>query len=40
MSKIRGFAIPTKESFLAEVGPQGALYVGSPETVRRRSHGI
>jgi probable LLM family oxidoreductase len=36
MSKIRGFAIPTKESFLAEVGPQGALYVGSPETVARK----
>jgi probable LLM family oxidoreductase len=36
MSKIRGFAIPTKESFLAEVGPQGALYVGSPETVAQK----
>jgi alkanesulfonate monooxygenase SsuD/methylene tetrahydromethanopterin reductase-like flavin-dependent oxidoreductase (luciferase family) len=32
-SKIRGFAIPTRQSFLREVGPQGALYVGSPETV-------
>jgi probable LLM family oxidoreductase len=32
-SKIRGFAIPTRHSFLREVGPQGALYVGSPETV-------
>lgn len=28
-SKIRGFAVPTKDSFLYEVGPQGALYVGS-----------
>jgi hypothetical protein len=36
MSKIRGFAIPTKESFLAEVGPDGALYVGSPETVAQK----
>src|SRR5258708_29016434 len=32
VSKTRGFAIPTKESFLHEVGPEGALYVGSPET--------
>jgi probable LLM family oxidoreductase len=36
MSKIRGFAIPTKESFMFEIGPQGALYVGSPETVARK----
>jgi probable LLM family oxidoreductase len=36
MSKIRGFAIPTKESFLYEVGPRGALYVGSPETVAQK----
>jgi alkanesulfonate monooxygenase SsuD/methylene tetrahydromethanopterin reductase-like flavin-dependent oxidoreductase (luciferase family) len=36
MSKIRGFAIPTKESFLYEIGPQGALYVGSPETVAQK----
>jgi probable LLM family oxidoreductase len=36
MSRTRGFAIPTKESFLAEVGPQGALYVGSPETVAQK----
>jgi probable LLM family oxidoreductase len=35
-SKIRGFAIPTKESFLHEVGPHGALYVGSPETVAQK----
>ncbi len=35
-SKIRGFAVPTRESFLHEVGPQGALYVGSPETVARK----
>ena len=36
VSKTRGFAIPTKESFLQEVGPRGALYVGSPETVARK----
>ena len=35
-SKTRGFAIPTKESFLHETGPQGALYVGSPETVAQK----
>jgi alkanesulfonate monooxygenase SsuD/methylene tetrahydromethanopterin reductase-like flavin-dependent oxidoreductase (luciferase family) len=36
VSKTRGFAIPTKESFLREVGPEGALYVGSPETVAQK----
>ena len=36
VSKTRGFAIPTKESFRHEVGPQGALYVGSPETVAQK----
>jgi probable LLM family oxidoreductase len=36
VSKTRGFAIPTKESFLREVGPDGALYVGSPETVAQK----
>src|SRR5713226_1016976 len=35
-SKIRGFAIPTQDSFAYEVGPQGALYVGSPETVAQK----
>jgi probable LLM family oxidoreductase len=35
-SKTRGFAVPTKESFLREIGPEGALYVGSPETVARK----
>jgi alkanesulfonate monooxygenase SsuD/methylene tetrahydromethanopterin reductase-like flavin-dependent oxidoreductase (luciferase family) len=35
-SKIRGFAVPTKESFLREIGPHGALYVGLPETVARK----
>jgi probable LLM family oxidoreductase len=36
VSKTRGFAIPTKESFLSEIGSQGALYVGSPETVAQK----
>jgi alkanesulfonate monooxygenase SsuD/methylene tetrahydromethanopterin reductase-like flavin-dependent oxidoreductase (luciferase family) len=36
VSRTRGFAIPTKESFLREVGPNGALYVGSPETVAQK----
>jgi alkanesulfonate monooxygenase SsuD/methylene tetrahydromethanopterin reductase-like flavin-dependent oxidoreductase (luciferase family) len=35
-SRIRGFAIPTRESFMREIGPQGALHVGSPETVARK----
>jgi len=35
-SKIRGFAVPTRQSFLQETGPRGALYVGSPETVARK----
>src|SRR5712671_1309007 len=33
VSKERGFRPPTKESFAYDVGPEGALYVGSPETV-------
>jgi probable LLM family oxidoreductase len=36
ISKTRGFAIPTRESFLREIGPHGALYVGSPETVAQK----
>jgi alkanesulfonate monooxygenase SsuD/methylene tetrahydromethanopterin reductase-like flavin-dependent oxidoreductase (luciferase family) len=35
-SKIRGFAIPTRESFMHEIGPHGALHVGSPETVAHK----
>jgi probable LLM family oxidoreductase len=35
-SKIRGFAIPTEESFMHEIGPDGALHVGSPETVAQK----
>jgi probable LLM family oxidoreductase len=36
VSKTRGFRIPTKESFMQEIGPQGALYVGSPEVVAQK----
>ncbi|GII52416.1 oxidoreductase [Planotetraspora thailandica] len=36
VSKQRGFAIPTRASFQYEVGPHGALYVGSPETVAQK----
>ncbi|GII29970.1 LLM class flavin-dependent oxidoreductase [Planotetraspora mira] len=36
VSKTRGFAVPTKQSFLHEIGPHGALYVGSPETVAQK----
>jgi alkanesulfonate monooxygenase SsuD/methylene tetrahydromethanopterin reductase-like flavin-dependent oxidoreductase (luciferase family) len=36
VSKTRGFAIPTKDSFLRETGANGALYVGSPETVAQK----
>jgi probable LLM family oxidoreductase len=32
----RGFPVPTPESFAYEVGPQGSLYVGSPETVAQK----
>jgi probable LLM family oxidoreductase len=35
-SKTRGFAIPTEEYFMHEIGPHGALYVGSPETVAQK----
>jgi probable LLM family oxidoreductase len=35
-SRIRGFAIPTEESFLREIGPHGALHVGSPATVAQK----
>jgi len=36
MAAERGFATPTEDSFERETGPQGALYVGSPETVARK----
>jgi probable LLM family oxidoreductase len=36
VSETRGFAIPTEDSFAYEIGPRGALYVGSPETVAQK----
>jgi probable LLM family oxidoreductase len=36
VARTRGFAVPTVESFRHEVGPHGALYVGSPETVAQK----
>ena len=36
VAETRGFAIPTKDSFLYEIGPRGALFVGSPETVAQK----
>jgi probable LLM family oxidoreductase len=36
VSKTRGFAVPTKDSFMYEIGPNGALHVGSPETVAQK----
>jgi len=33
VSKERGFRPPTEESFAQDVGAEGALYVGSPQTV-------
>jgi probable LLM family oxidoreductase len=36
MAPVRGFAIPTRQSFEREAGPDGALYVGSPETVAQK----
>ncbi|MBO3750109.1 LLM class flavin-dependent oxidoreductase [Streptosporangiaceae bacterium NEAU-GS5] len=35
-SRIRGFAVPNEASFRREIGPHGALYVGSPETVAQK----
>jgi probable LLM family oxidoreductase len=32
----RGFRTPTRESLMRDVGPGGALHVGSPETVARK----
>jgi probable LLM family oxidoreductase len=36
LSATRGFPVPTPESFAYEIGPRGALYVGSPETVAQK----
>jgi probable LLM family oxidoreductase len=32
----RGFPVPTRDFYQREVGPRGALYVGSPDTVARK----
>jgi alkanesulfonate monooxygenase SsuD/methylene tetrahydromethanopterin reductase-like flavin-dependent oxidoreductase (luciferase family) len=39
VSETRGFAVPTKDSFMYEIGPRGALHVGSPETVAQKIAG-
>jgi probable LLM family oxidoreductase len=36
VARERGFRPPTKESFAADVGPEGALYVGAPDTVAQK----
>ncbi|MFF1629009.1 LLM class flavin-dependent oxidoreductase [Streptomyces sp. NPDC058272] len=36
VSRQRGFRTPTRESLMRDVGPGGALHVGSPETVARK----
>jgi probable LLM family oxidoreductase len=36
MAPVRGFSVPTRQSFERETGPNGALYVGSPETVAQK----
>lgn len=36
LGKTRGFSTPTPESYAHEVGPHGALFVGSPETVAEK----
>ncbi len=36
LSEERGFRVPTRETFMRDIGPDGALYVGSPETVANK----
>ncbi|MEV0742508.1 LLM class flavin-dependent oxidoreductase [Streptomyces sp. NPDC050549] len=36
VARERGFRTPTRESLMRDVGPGGALHVGSPETVARK----
>jgi alkanesulfonate monooxygenase SsuD/methylene tetrahydromethanopterin reductase-like flavin-dependent oxidoreductase (luciferase family) len=36
VGRTRGFGVPTKDAFLRDIGPHGALYVGSPETVAQK----
>jgi alkanesulfonate monooxygenase SsuD/methylene tetrahydromethanopterin reductase-like flavin-dependent oxidoreductase (luciferase family) len=35
-ARVRGFRPPTKQNFLRDAGPGGALHVGSPETIARK----
>jgi probable LLM family oxidoreductase len=39
VAKERGFRVPTRATFNEDVGPHGALHVGSPETVARKIAG-
>ena len=36
VARARGFRVPTKHEYVHETGPDGALFVGSPETVARK----
>jgi alkanesulfonate monooxygenase SsuD/methylene tetrahydromethanopterin reductase-like flavin-dependent oxidoreductase (luciferase family) len=36
VSRTRGFRLPTKESYMQDAGLDGALYIGSPETVAQK----
>jgi probable LLM family oxidoreductase len=36
VSQQRGFRTPTRETLMVDVGPGGALHIGSPETVARK----
>jgi alkanesulfonate monooxygenase SsuD/methylene tetrahydromethanopterin reductase-like flavin-dependent oxidoreductase (luciferase family) len=36
LAVVRGWRTPTRQSVLHEIGPGGALYVGSPETVAQK----
>jgi hypothetical protein len=36
LSRERRFAVPTKDSFMHDLGPSGALYVGSPAAVTQK----
>jgi alkanesulfonate monooxygenase SsuD/methylene tetrahydromethanopterin reductase-like flavin-dependent oxidoreductase (luciferase family) len=36
VGRIRGWAPPTKNQFVREAGPEGAWYIGSPETVAQK----
>ena len=36
VSQQRGFRTPTRETLMRDVGPGGALHIGSPETVARK----